>query len=241
MHALSIGTRLTLRAGTCLVRVGADLTLVDPGGLGDEAALAAALAALGLSPGDVNRVFYTHLHFDHYAGTCFGGQVPEVVIPRVEYDFARRLYALRADRDACRAALGASHHRIAPVFLREFLRLAGDPRYDFDRPELTGRLRLATPGMRLAPGLTCVDLAGHCPGQLGLAARTALGETVIAGDAVLSLEDWQAPDLDHLLIIWERERLLAARARLAGVDCVIPSHGPWFRPADGRLLPATTA
>lgn len=237
IHPLAFGTRLTLRAGTCVAVDGDEVTLVDPGAMAGPEEVDLALRDLGLSLGDVTRVFYTHLHFDHYAGTVFEANVREVAIPRAEYDFTRRLMAVRHDRQAYAALLRESHEHIAPVFLRQFVRLAEDPRYDFDRPELRDRLRLLEPGERVGPGLRSVDLAGHCPGQLGLWGHSQHGETLIAGDAVLSLEDWTAPDTGHLLIAWNRRRLREKYRRMAGMDCLIPSHGRWFRPADRTLIP----
>lgn len=237
VHSLAFGTRLTLRAGTCVVLGGEDVTLVDPGAMDGTEEIDLALRPHGLALADVTRVFYTHLHFDHYAGTVFDEHVREVAMPRAEYAFTRRLMALRHDREAYRAMLQETHEHIAPVFLRQFVRLADDPRYDFDRPELQDRLRLVEPGEQIGAGIVGVDLAGHCPGQLGLLGHSQHGETLVAGDAVLSLEDWSAPDTTHLLIAWNRRRLLEKHRQMAGMDCLIPSHGRWFRPADHSLIP----
>lgn len=237
VHPLAFGTRLTLRAGACVVLDGEEVTLVDPGAMDTPQEIDGALQAYGLRLVEVTRVFYTHLHFDHYAGTVFGPHVREVAMPRAEYDFTRRLMALRHDRLAYRQVLTQTHDHIAPVFLRQFLRLADDPRYDFERPELQERLRLVEPGESVGPGMCSVDLAGHCPGQLGLWGRSQHGETLIAGDAVLSLEDWTAADTRHLLIAWNRRQLRENRRKMAAMDCVIPSHGRWFRPVDRTLIP----
>ena len=237
VHSLAFGTRLTLRAGTCVVLSGEEVTLVDPGAMDDLDDIDLAVRAYGLRLADVTRAFYTHLHFDHYAGMWVDEHVREIAIPRAEYAFIRRLMRLRHDRTAYRAMLQETHDHIAPVFLRQFMRLADDPRYDFDRPELQDRLRLVEPGEQVGPGILSVDLAGHCPGQLGLLGHSQHGETLIAGDAVLSLEDWTAADTAHLLIAWDRRRLREKRARMAGMDCLIPSHGRWFRPTDDALIP----
>jgi glyoxylase-like metal-dependent hydrolase (beta-lactamase superfamily II) len=238
---LAVGTRLTLRAATTCICDSEGLTLVDPATLAAPAEIDRALAQFGYRLTDVTRVFYTHLHFDHYAGTEFDAHVREIMMPRAEYAFINRISPLRHDPERYAAALYDSHERIAPVFMRQFLRLADDPRYDFADARRDARLRLMEPGMPVGPAMRCVDLAGHCPGQLGLELQTRYGRTLIAADAVLSLEDWTAPDLDHLLIIWDRARLLAARRRLAHADCVVPSHGAWFRPADASPIPDTGA
>lgn len=237
VYSLAFGTRLTLRAGTCVVLGGDEVTLVDPGTMDGPQEIDCALQALGLGFADITRVFYTHLHFDHYAGTVFDAHVREVAIPRAEYEFTRRLMALRQDCEAYREMLHQTHEHIAPIFLRQFVRLADDPRYDFDRPELKDRLRLVEAGEAVGPGMVSVDLAGHCPGQLGLWGQSQHGETLIAGDAVLSLEDWTAPNTGHLLIAWNRRQLLEKHRKMVSIDCLIPSHGRWFRPADRTLIP----
>ena len=237
VHPLAFGTRLTLHAGSCVIVGGEELTLVDPGAMDGPNEIDLALQSFGLRLADVTRVFYTHLHFDHYAGTLFEAHVKEVAIPRAEYEFTRRLMALRHDLEAYWMMLQQSHEHIAPVFLRQFVRLANDPRYDFDRPELRDRLRLVEAGEQLGLGIRSVDLSGHCPGQLGLLGHSQHGETLIAGDAVLSLADWTASNTGHLLIAWDRRRLREKHRLMAGMDCLIPSHGRWFRPVDRTLIP----
>ena len=53
-----------------LVRDGNITMVVDPGVLPDRNLLAEKLAGLSLTPADVNFVFLTHSHFDHYANVA---------------------------------------------------------------------------------------------------------------------------------------------------------------------------
>ncbi len=233
---LALGTRLTLRAGATLVVDGDSRIVVDPGPFQSLAELAAALHPHGLTPADIDTVYFTHLHFDHYTPAAIPPGVRRVCIPAAERAFIDALTPLAADLDAYRARLLETHERIAPVFLREFVRLARDARYDFARLPYADRLVELGPDARPSAHTRTVALPGHCPGQLGLEVTTAHGTVLIAGDAVLSLADWQAPDVSHHLIVHERAALIASRERAGQADCVVPGHGDWFSPRSGRVL-----
>lgn len=235
---LALGTRLTLRAGATLVLDGELRIVVDPGPFADLAQLGAALAPHGLTPADIDTVYFTHLHFDHYTPAAIPAGVRRVCIPAAERAYIEALMPLASDRDAYRARLLDTHERIAPVFLREFVRLASDARYDFARLPYADRLVELGPDTRPSPHTRTVALPGHCPGQLGLEVTTAHGTVLIAGDAVLSLADWQAPDVAHHLIVHDTAALIASRARAGRADCVVPGHGDWFSPHTGGVLAA---
>jgi glyoxylase-like metal-dependent hydrolase (beta-lactamase superfamily II) len=57
-----------------LVRDGDIIMVVDPGVLPDQNLLLEKLKAEGLAPAEVNYVFLTHSHFDHYANTALFGR-----------------------------------------------------------------------------------------------------------------------------------------------------------------------
>lgn len=63
-----------------LVKDGRSVIVVDPGTLASQEVLVNALKKEGLSPNDVNTVFLTHSHIDHFASV---GVFPKVTI--VEY------------------------------------------------------------------------------------------------------------------------------------------------------------
>ena len=240
IRPVGIGTRLTLRCGCVLLDDAGTTVLVDPGHFsGDRAALDAALhAAAGIGLDDIDIVFFTHLHFDHYDDLGYGPRTTVAVSAR-ELEFFARFIAARDDGEGVEAFLAREYEHLAPVFRRQFVRLAHDRRYDFANASFAGRLRTVAPGEALTPNLRVIDLEGHAPGQIGLDCRTAHGRTAIAGDALLSLDDALAADVAHHLVYWRHDLLLAARESLAGHDCVVPGHGPWFEPRSARLIETT--
>lgn len=235
---LAVGTRLTLRAGCVLIEDGAERVLVDPGCFATRAQLERVLqACAGIGVADVTVLFFTHLHFDHYADLGFA-DVPRVLMPRREFEAVRELGGLRGDAVAYQARIEATHQRVSPVFMRQFLRLMDDPSYDFERVSFRPQLQLVAPGDRPTPNLRVIDLAGHSVGQVGLEMHSVHGRTAVAADAVLSAEDFRQPGIGHHLVVHDEAALLATRARLAQFDCVVPGHGAWFDPRTGRPLPA---
>jgi glyoxylase-like metal-dependent hydrolase (beta-lactamase superfamily II) len=233
---LALGTRLTLKAGCVLIRDGATRVLVDPGCFAGRAQLDAALherAGVGLA--DVDLVFFTHLHFDHYNDLGFA-DVPRVVMPRREAEEVAILAGLRGDVPAYREHIRNSHHQVSSIFMRQFVALMDDRRYALDQVSFRRQLEFAEPGDVLTPNLRVIDLAGHSIGQLGLALRTRWGLTAVAADAVLSAEDYAAQGIDHHLVVHDREALLRSRARLGGFDCIVPGHGAWFVPRTGQAV-----
>ena len=235
---LALGTRLTLKAGCTLIEDDGEHILVDPGCFASRERLDEALqASAGIGLADVAIVFFTHLHFDHYRDLGFA-EVARVLMPRTEVDAARRLAALRGHTAAYVAHIEATHERISPVFMRQFLRLVDDPRYDFDGVSFRQQLELIGPGDRPTPNTRVIDLAGHSVGQVGLAMHTVHGRTVVAGDAALSAEDMGLPDIGHHLVVHDGPALMRTRQRLREFDCVVPGHGAWFNPRTGRSLPA---
>jgi glyoxylase-like metal-dependent hydrolase (beta-lactamase superfamily II) len=235
---MACGTRLTLKAGCVLLRDGGVTILVDPGQFASRRELDAVLMAkAAITTAAVDMVFFTHLHFDHYDDLGFA-DVPAVVMPQHAVAEVEALMRLREDAAAYERRIRDSHEVLAGIFLRQFLRLKDDPRYDFDRVSFASRLRTVAPGEHLTPRIATVDLPGHCIGQLGLAMPTQWGNTLVAADAVLSLEDYGAASFDHHLVIQHRAAMHTTRQRLAGYDCIVPGHGDWFCPA--TALPVST-
>lgn len=58
-----------------LVRDGDIIMIVDPGVLPNRSLLVEKLAEHGLTPADINLIFLTHSHFDHYANTALFSKV----------------------------------------------------------------------------------------------------------------------------------------------------------------------
>ncbi|MFM8331509.1 MAG: MBL fold metallo-hydrolase [Candidatus Methylumidiphilus sp.] len=225
-------SRMTLRASATWFVDGPRRILVDAGGFASLAEIDAALwAAAGFGVEAITDSYFTHLHFDHYAPLFGAGW--QVHFPLAEQQFIAELMRFKDEPKRYREFLQDSHELIAPVFLREFLRLAQDPRYQFDSLGPGVTLKLHEADADISPHARTVGLEGHCPGQLGLRVETAQGVCLIAGDAVISLDDFQAETTAHHLIVYNREQLLRSRQRVALADFVVPGHGAWFDPKRG--------
>ena len=183
--------------GCFLVRTGTRTVLVDAG-LGSVSTswaqsgrLPAALAAVGVSPADVDTVVCTHLHGDH-VGWLGDHEAERPFFPNatVRYGHAdwQQFVAGAAEGDRTRRCLEmlAAADRLAP--------LEGDE-------------------VAVAPGVTARHTPGHTPGHYGLVVASGEERAVLLGDAVecplqLSEPDFSAmSDVDPALAARTREAL----------------------------------
>lgn len=235
---LAFGTKLTLKAGCVLIRDGSTNILVDPGQFASRHELDQMLMAkASITISNIDIVYFTHLHFDHYDDLGFS-DVPLVLMPRQEVQEVKELMRLRHDVDAYKKRINSSHELLAGIFLRQFVRLMDDQRYDLDNTSFARKLQTVLPGELISSRVKTVDLPGHSIGQIGLEMQTQWGRTLVAADAVLSVEDYLAESFDHHLVIHNLAAMKATRQRLAEYDCVVPGHGTWFCPR--TALPLTT-
>jgi len=237
---LGFGTRLTLRVGCVLLEDAGHRVLVDPGHFDSKAELMQALnERANLTLADIDTVFFTHLHFDHYNDLDFS-EVGEVLVSDEEMVFIEAsAQAGEGGDESYRAFIDAHYEFVAPVFMRQFMRLYRDARYDFAQVSFASKMRRVRAGEKVAPNVYIVALPGHSPGLLGLACETHWGDTLIAGDAVLSLEDMCSPEGEGHLIWHRREELEQTRTACMKFDAIVPGHGPWFCPATARVLGET--
>ncbi|MDP5367787.1 MAG: MBL fold metallo-hydrolase [Paracoccaceae bacterium] len=125
-----------------LIRQGDALTLVDTGYgrlAGDKGGLLPArLAALGVAPGDIGTLVFTHLHGDHCGGALVG-DAPAFPAARVLMHAAELAHWQGRDDPGGRVI--AAH---------------------------AGRIATVAEGDAVAPGVTVWELPGHTPGHIGL-------------------------------------------------------------------------
>lgn len=207
------GDTLSPPCNVTLLRSGSRMVLFDSGaGSGFQpsaGALADSLAALGVDPGEVTDVVFTHAHPDHLWGVLDDFDDPT-------FYNARHLMG-RAERDywldpATVDTIGADRQSFAVGAARR-LETLGD------------RLETFTDGAELLPGVAARSAPGHTPGHMAF--EIALGGTraMVLGDAVTNhfigfeRPDWPSgSDHDHAEGARTRAALLA---ELADSDTVI--------------------
>ena len=192
----------TPHATTTLIRTGKRTVLVDPG-LPAQALGARLYERTGLQPAAIDTIFLTNSRPAHRAGL---GLFPKarVLIHELEQQAAQaQLRALIDDapeEDLDRAAMERELHLI------NSFKVADD---------------------KLAENLDLFPLFGYTAGTCGLLVTTALTSTLIAGDAV--------PTLDHFLagqVLPESHDIKAAQESMAEVyeiaDLIVPGHDNLF-------------
>jgi glyoxylase-like metal-dependent hydrolase (beta-lactamase superfamily II) len=166
----------------------------------------AALASVGIGPGDVSDIVTTHLHWDHAGNIA---------------DFPHaRLHVQRAELA----------HATGPAMCSGFLRRP----YDADQAgewltELyRGRVTFHQGDDELAPGISVHHVGGHTPGMQVVRVSTARGHVVLASDAVHYYENLTAENPFPVLVSTiDYIEALRTVTRLAdGPEHVIPGHDP---------------
>jgi len=183
------------------------ITPILPAGGGEP--LERALAAHGLTLGDISRIYLSHLHNDHAGGLrLFGASVP-VWVQRRELEY------------------GLSDH--------PFPERHGMFRIDFDDPEIDWRL--LDGDTTLAPGIDAVLTPGHTPGHQSFVVDLPAGAGFVfafdAADLTANVEhELAAGGFVHC----DAQDTIAPIRRLKAIAAargypVIPGHDPEVWPA----------
>jgi glyoxylase-like metal-dependent hydrolase (beta-lactamase superfamily II) len=161
------GTRWRLPVAVHLVRSGGATVLVDtgvgPAGLWDfwaaerEGLLPAALDQLGVQREEIDVVFLSHLHVDHLGWNT--DERSDVFFPRARYV---------THPDALAFALARPD--------RPHIKRCLEPLLD--------RIKPASDGIELAPGVIARALPGHYPGHMGVSIRSEGERAELIADTV---------------------------------------------------------
>ena len=161
----------------------------DPFGSADSGSMPEVLSELGIEPGDIDAVAFTHLHVDH-VGWAF--QDGRKFFPNARYLVAVEEWA-------------PHEHGIAvPGVIAEMTVVP-----------MRGQHELIREGEEVWPGVPAVVTPGHTPGHSSFIVDTGAGRVVAFGDAFhspvqLAHPEWGSlPDTDT-------DGVLKARARLVG-------------------------
>jgi glyoxylase-like metal-dependent hydrolase (beta-lactamase superfamily II) len=211
---LDAGGRLPIELGGFLVRGGPALILVDAGigpitvGPFGGGAFLRSLAELGVQPGQVTDVVFTHLHFDHVGWASLDRRA---VFPNAAYRCSR------ADWDHLVGADARVTEKLDPI---------------------RDRFDLWEGDARLLPGLEVQRAPGHTPGSVLVAVSSGADRVLLLGDVAhtpLQLLRPELPvtgDVDPELARRTRGRV-TAELESGGLHGVA-SHFPGMR--FGRLM-----
>jgi glyoxylase-like metal-dependent hydrolase (beta-lactamase superfamily II) len=180
-----------------LVRVpGEAPMLFDTGHHATKAMLIRALEAEGLVPGDIGQVFLSHLHFDHANNVDLFPQA-QLIVPRAEWAYAH---------DPVPADLYISAPVVDYIARRDPV--------------------LVDDGDQIHPGLACLAVPGHTPGQMALRYTDAQGRRVaLAGDAIKTLRELIDRRVD---LEFDPECRSSATIDMLAedFDIIVPGHAP---------------
>lgn len=221
---------LTLNLNTLLLETGGRRILLEAGAGGtmgpNAGRVFANLAAIGLSPGDIDVVVISHTHPDHVGNlrTADGGKAfprAAVFAPKADWDFF-----VRGDPDL-------SYMPVPEDFRRRFgvaIKLSVEP--------IAHAVELYEPGREIVPGLTAIAASGHTPGMVAFLVHSGADQLLLTTDLayhpVVNIDSpWRpGPDRDKEAALQARRRIFDRAA--AEQMLVLGFHYPF--PGLGRML-----
>src|SRR5688572_331415 len=166
-----------------LVEDGSQRILIDAGpagSLGQTGRLPHALAARGVSPGQIDAVIVTYMHQDHLGGLVAGGQR---AFPEAEVYVDRREIAHWTD---------PAKQAGAPDYLQTSFRLSQD------LVRLYPRLHATSGDHAITRGVSLVDLAGHTPGHIGVRIEDGSESLIMVSDMLFPVVHPEGTDVNFL-------------------------------------------
>jgi glyoxylase-like metal-dependent hydrolase (beta-lactamase superfamily II) len=213
MLAMAGGQLLPASFKAFLIERGAERFLVDAGNgtLRPERTgqLLLSLQKTETTPGDIGKIFITHLHGDHIGGLVEGGKA---VFPKAQVYVARPEYDYWTNEEVMRQA--PENQRQMFSLVHGVLRVLASDK----------ALVLFTPGEVVAPGITSVALFGHTPGHMGFLLASEGKKLLFVGD-MLHAEALQFPRPD-ITLLFDTDQLLAKETRMRMLKQVAADRTP---------------
>ena len=212
---------------TCfLVRSGDKTVLIDTG-LGPVdmfgftgGALVSELAKEGVSPGDIDTVFVTHLHVDHCGNVAVAdGDSPRPTFPNATYRWTTTDHE-HFNRDDI---FGTPDQK---AYMKAMFKA------------VESRFEAADDGASIAPGINVIGTPGHTPGHAGIILSGGGKRAFVLGDAIscpaqLEETEWSGMgDLDKDLA--RRSQEAVVRELEGTEDLMTAAHFPGL--TFGRVL-----
>ena len=207
-NRIALGMRCVLirhPSGLVLVDTGAgnketdkfnDIYGLENAGSGGRTMLEDGLRAAGLTPGSVDIVIDTHLHFDHAGGNTFldGDGNVGLTFPRAEYVVQRREHEF---------AKNANERTTASYFPR-----------NYEPVREAGRLRLVDGEEEILPGISVLPTPGHTPGHQSVLITSGAERAFYPADLVPTAAHLPLPwimgyDVEPLVTLESKRRVLA--------------------------------
>jgi len=203
-------------ANLTLVTTSQGLLLFDTGHYINRSALVAALRARDLVPSDIDKVFLSHIHFDH--------------ANNVDLFTKATIFLGKADWEYVQDP--APDDLFVPWGIHEQLR--------------KNRIELLDHDTEIGGGLKALKLRGHTPGSMGLVFESDRGDTVvIAGDAIKNINEvinGRQAEVEHRFPVAASlaDDEASIRRVIEIADRIIPGHFPELEKEHDTFTPVST-
>lgn len=216
-----------LRSNAVLVRNQGFIALVDCGSFNDRELIINTLFKNGVSPSKVELLILTHLHYDHCENIDLFPKAA-IVVNQKEIEFLEKLLIADCENEI-KELLFKSYNDMQTYYLRNISKHILNNRKDYEsllKYDKKRLIKVEDPENKDFGNLIkIIDTPGHSVGHISVEIKTQK-PTIIAGDAVISLDSWRKRKRQKPHICWSMEQYQASLEKIESYDAtVIPGHG----------------